>query len=432
MAKVKAYEQFKEFKYLLYGLGRSNKAVKTFFDEHGFNYMVFIDGLSVEPKLDSFDIVIKSPGIFPNTFFMEKLKENNKLIINDLELFSWFYPESKLIIVTGTNGKTSTCKLISNIITKKCKCYLGGNVGIPLFSLISERDFKNEIVIVEASSFMLDNCYTVKPYIYVLLNIFEHHLDYHQSFQNYFSSKLKLINNLDENSYLIYPNNEVFEEEFKNVHCIKYRFDNEKSDLGVCIENNAVFLNEELLYKNKSYPIVLYHQLRNILVAASIGVLLDIKASKIRKALEDLTFEKFRLEKVYDDKKTIILNDSKSTNWASSKAAIESINNLNYNVYLIMGGYGDVSANNNFSVLNKVNHVYLFGDNKFQIKDLLDFELIDNSIYNDLESIIQNIKDIDEPKIILFSPGSQSYDHYNNFEERGEHFNRLINKYWHN
>ena len=97
-----------------------------------------------------------------------------------------------------------------------------------------------------------------------------------------------------------------------------------------------------------------------------------------------------------------------------------------------MGGYGDVSANNNFSVLNKVNHVYLFGDNKFQIKDLLDFELIDNSIYNDLESIIQNIKDIDEPKIILFSPGSQSYDHYNNFEERGEHFNRLINKYWHN
>ena len=97
-----------------------------------------------------------------------------------------------------------------------------------------------------------------------------------------------------------------------------------------------------------------------------------------------------------------------------------------------MGGYGDISANNNFSVLNKVNHVYLFGDNKFQIKDLLDFELIDNSIYNDLESIILNIKDIDEPKIILFSPGSQSYDHYHNFEERGEHFNRLINKYWHN
>ena len=77
MAKVKVYEQFKEFRYLLYGLGRSNKAVKAFFDEHDFRYVIFIDGLSDEPKLDSFDIVIKSPGIFPNTFFMEKLKENN-------------------------------------------------------------------------------------------------------------------------------------------------------------------------------------------------------------------------------------------------------------------------------------------------------------------------------------------------------------------
>ncbi|MBR2891575.1 MAG: UDP-N-acetylmuramoyl-L-alanine--D-glutamate ligase [Bacilli bacterium] len=429
---MKNYEQFKNYKFLLYGLGLSNQAVQSFFDEHNFSYEVFVDDSNSSYDLTNIDIIIKSPGIFPDTKLLIDAAKLNKLVINDLELFSWFYPLAKFILVTGTNGKTSTSKMISTIVTKKQKCYLGGNIGVPLFSLKSNKNFKDEIIVVETSSFMLQHCYSVKPIIYVLLNIGEHHLDYHKSFKEYFYQKTKLVFNLPKESLLICPDEEIFINEFCSIDCNKVFFSNEIDGLNFKLIDDKLYYKEEVLYKINSYPIIPKHQLKNIMVATIVGLHLNISISKIRKALEDLTYEDFRLQKVLKTDDVLIINDSKSTNWNASLAALESVNVNQEEFHWIVGGFGPSNISMCHDMLSKVDCIHLIGQNKNDIRKELSNYDCEVSLYNDLEDIIKNLHSNKNKQIILFSPASQSFDMYKNYIERGETFNKLINKYWHN
>ena len=421
--------QFKKYKYLLYGMGISNQSVKKFFDNYAFQYSVYEDSFG-EYELDSIDIIIKSPGIFPNTQLLKEAKEKNKIVINDLEFFSWIYPKSKLLIITGTNGKTSTSKMVAAIVSKKYKCYLGGNIGIPLFDLKSKKNFKD--VVVEASSFMLENCYSVHPNVLAILNVGEHHLDYHQSFENYYNAKVKLKDNLKQDDLLIAPNEEIFIKDFLNINSIKIYFDGTSTTNGLYIKDNKVYYKEEVIYLISSYPVFLKHQLKNIMVAASIGMYLNISVDRIRKALEDISFENFRLQNIYKDDSTIILNDSKATNFDAAHAALESIITKEKEIHWILGGFGSENIGRCLDIIENVDFVYLVGDNKYRLKNELDKYNISSTVYKDLDEILSIIKKDENDKIILFSPAAQSYDQYQNYIERGEHFNKLVNKYWHN
>ncbi len=422
-------EEVYQFNYLLYGLGKTNKAVKDFFTSNNINYNLYIDDETKEVNLDVIDVIVKSPGIKPNTKLLEEARMKNILIISDLELFSWFYPDAKLIIVTGTNGKTSTCRLLSYILSKKDKCYLCGNIGIPLFSITSNKNFKNEFVIVEASSYMLDNTYTVKPYVYVILNIEEHHLNYHKTFDNYYHTKIKLIKNM-KNGLIVFPNEHKFIEEFKKIEIPKIVFSWDYTNIGIKVKNNYVMLEDEILYKINQFPILPIHQLTNVMISSSVALMLGVKPSKIRKALEDIVYEKYRLQKVYDDFNTIIINDSKATNFSASKAALNSITDDSYNLFWLLGGSGPCNISKCLEELKNVDKLFLYGENKYEISNELNEFNIDYEIYDDLEDIMEKLYLIKKKKIILFSPASQSFDMFDNFEKRGEYFNQLIEKYW--
>ena len=424
-------KQFKKYKYLLYGMGISNQSVKKFFDDNAFQYLTYEDNEG-DYELDEIDIIIKSPGIFPNKQLLKEAKEKSIMIINDLEFFSWIYPKSKLIIITGTNGKTSTSKMVAAIVSKKYKCYLGGNIGIPLFDLKSKKNFKDEYVVVEASSFMLENCYSVHPNVLAILNIGEHHLDYHQSFENYYNAKVKLKDNLNEEDLLIAPNEEIFKNDFSNINSKKIYFDGISTTNGLYIKDNKVYYKEEVIYLISSYPIFLKHQLKNIMVAASIGIYLNISVDRIRKGLEDIVFENFRLQNIYKDDSTLILNDSKATNFDATHAALESIITKEKEIHWILGGFGNENIARCLDVIDNVDFVYLVGDNKYRLKKEFDKYNINSTVYKDLDEILSKIKNTDQDKIVLFSPAAQSYDQYQNFIERGEYFNKLVNKYWHN
>ena len=157
-------------KYLLYGMGLANQAV---FDlcKNGEFRQVYSDGdkSDFERLVEEADIIVKSPGIFPDTPLLQLAKKLGKEIIGDLELFYRLKPPGKIICVTGTNGKTTVCRLLSEILQTKYRVLLGGNIGIPLFELAEEAA---DFWIIEASSYMLSDTLLFRPNIAIVLNLF--------------------------------------------------------------------------------------------------------------------------------------------------------------------------------------------------------------------------------------------------------------------
>ena len=135
--------------------------------------------------------------------------------------------------------------MLSIVLSKKYKCYLGGNIGLPLFNLKSKNNFKNEFVIVEASSFMLEHCNIVKPFIYVLTNVSPHHIDYHLTFENYLNAKTKLIKNIDQDGLLITPK-EI------ETHCFsgKKIIINDSTN-KIKIDSNKICYNNDVIKKEE-------------------------------------------------------------------------------------------------------------------------------------------------------------------------------------
>ena len=413
--------------YLLYGMGKTNSSVKEFFLKNNISFSEYVDGIG-EYDLNNIDIIVKSPGIKFDTPLLVEANNKKIQVVSDLELFYLFYPKAKLIVITGTNGKTSTARMLSIILSKKYKCYLGGNIGLPLFSLNSSKSFKNELVIVEASSFMLEHCKELKPFIYVITSFASHHLDYHKTIENYFHAKVKIINNLDDAGILLVPSH------FKDLNLTTNKtiyFDERGTSNLVRIDQNKLKVNDKIINSFKTNQIVPKHQLVNMSIVCEIALFLEISEERIRKGFEDVSCEKYRLQVIYNDLNTIIINDAKSTNQAASLAAIESLKDIEYDIHWILGGHG--STNDLISNTNSyVKKYYLYGENKDELeKDLQEFHN-EYSKYNFLEEVIESIKNDDSKKVILYSPAAQSYDQYDNFEQRGEHFNSLVNKYWHN
>ena len=168
----------------------------------------------------------------------------------------------------------------------------------------------------------------------------------------------------------------------------------------------------------------------NMAIVSEIALKLGLTIERIKKGLEDVTCEKYRLQIIYKDDNTIIINDAKSTNFDASIAALESITNKDFKVHWILGGHNE--ENYDLSIINSVDKFYLYGENRTLLSKPLETSLKDYLQYETLEEVIKSIERTNDKKIILYSPAAQSYDQYNNFEERGEHFNFLINKYWHN
>ncbi len=415
----------KNKKYLLYGMGKSNQSVKEYFIKNNYQFSEYTDDFG-NYSLENIDIIIKSPGIKFDTPLLQDAKEKNIKIISDLELFYLIFPKAKLIIVTGTNGKTSTSRMLSVVLSKKYKCYLGGNIGLPLFSLKSEKNFKNELVIIEASSFMLEYCYELKPYIYVITSFSKHHLDYHYTIENYLFAKTKLIKNIEE-GLIVIPKDLTNSIQTKQL-CITFDHNGTKN---IQIKNKELFYENNILNSFMNQKFIPKHQLTNMCIVSEIAIYLNVPVDRIRKGFEDVTCEKYRLEIVYNDSNTLIINDAKSTNPSSSVAAIESIKDLNYDIHMILGGHGepdDLILNTN----KYVKKYYLYGENRDILENDIKTYNSEYSKYEGLEEVIENIKNDHSKKIILYSPAAQSYDQYNNFENRGNHFNLLINKYWHN
>ncbi len=332
--------------------------------------------------------------------------------------------------MTGTNGKTTTTLIIQQLLKSKIKTSVAGNIGIPIFDLDRSNNFKNEIIVLECSSYMLANTYYFHPRIAVITNIYPNHLDNHETFKNYVNSKLKILQNMQEKDILICHESLDIYEEITKFNGTKIII--KDCDEKLYLEENDLYYHNKLLKKdfNKLYPG--FHNILNLKMAIAATSILKLSFNEIKEAVNSLTLPNFRLTKIYEKDNLIIYNDSKSTNLLSFISAANFLKSTNYKIYWIGGGKKRNDDWNklieSFKVISKA---YLYGENKLEISKTLKKVKIEYFIRNTLEEIINILpKNFTQPTCILFSPASQSLDQFLNYIERGEMFNKLIFEYY--
>ena len=413
----------KELSFLVYGLGLSGESVINFFKNNGIkNFKVWDDNKKNLHKkyrsknlfhtLNQVNYIVLSPGI--SLVKNKKLRKFKKKIITDIDLFYLYHSKFKSIVVTGTNGKSTTCKLLAHLLQKnKFKCSLGGNIGMPILNL---KNFKNGFVIIEASSFQLSHSKFICPNYALLLNFSNDHLDWHGSKKKYLNSKLKIFNLQKEKNYAIISQN-LKKKFIKNKFSGKLLFPKIKNYRKIKDKIKNDYLTSNINEENMSFVYTL-------------SKLLKISEKSFFRAMKSFKGLSHRFEIFLKRENITFINDSKATSFTAAESALISLKN----VYWILGGLPKRNDKLKLSKIKKnIIKCYLIGKNinffRNQIKGRIDFSVTKNL----KRSIIKISKDINlkkhTNKSILLSPGAASFDQFENFEKRGEEFKRLCKKY---
>ena len=372
---------------------------------------------------ESIKTLVVSPGIPINNKEKHnaiKLAIDNKVkIINDIDLFVEIYPKAKIIGITGTNGKSTTAALLFHILKfNKIKSVICGNFGIPACSINDPGE--NGVIILELSSYQLDGAKSLSLDIATIINITPDHLDYHETFDRYVSSKLKIINFLKRNGIFIYDkSNKLLNKiiDANKYNSLKFSSVNEKEAKD--------FINDNNYLKGT-------HNAINASIAISIAKKLNINDNKIELAIKRFEGLSHRMEPLYISSNFKIINDSKSTNGESTAAALESFSNI----FWIVGGKpknDGIGQAKNF--LDKVVEIFLIGNStKYFSEEILKFN--ENIPINECitleKATILAIKKSKMSKlknyVILLSPSAASFDQFKSFEDRGNQFKKIISQ----
>ena len=413
---------FYKKKILIYGLGKSGLSVLKFLKKDN-EITTHDDKIKVYNKKITkikFDYIVISPGIDINKCNLSKfLKNNSQKIYTDLDIFYSHHKLNNKITITGTNGKSTTAKILYDILRdQKVDVRLVGNIGNPI--LLEKKITNRTVFVIEASSYQLEYSKLFKSNISLILNISPDHLERHKTINQYVRAKFKLIKNQSKQDVAILNTKNFYikrELESKNYlpKVIKIKKNIDSSFLKKI--NNEYFNTEG----NKE-------NLKFILEAAKI---LNLKKNLLVKTLKKFKGLKYRQEVIFQSNKLTIINDSKATTFSSSASLLKSLTN----VYWIVGGQAKKGDKLLLSKKKCKNiKAYIFGTSKnFFINKLKKF--MKYEFFLDLKSLVKKLSleiKLDKNKIhktILFSPSAASFDNFKNFEKRGKYFNQLIKRY---
>lgn len=415
---------------LIYGYSRSGKAVEKVLKDIKANYKIYdskikITGGDFLGKLSArilkkYDLIIISPGI---SIYDKYIKIADKLgikIISELEFGFWF-TSAEIIAITGTNGKTTTTKLINEVLKLagyKSECY--GNIGNPL-SQAYKKDL--DYIVCEVSSFQLEATDKFVSKIGVLLNISEDHINRHKTFKNYFECKKSLFKNNSNSDFVVLGTDNYYCNEIKNnvigsVVCFG------KNNQEISVKDGEIYINGEKICEiNKKLKEYTY--IENILAVVSVMKILNIPIEFINKI--DMSDKKEnRMEEFLVHKGITYINDSKATNPDSVVKALETLKD---NIILLVGGT-DKNINFKFfvkTIPNNVKETILFGECYKKVSKLFKKENKKHSSFKTLKLATEYAVDIAEKgDTVILSPACASFDEFSNYEERGEFFKKTI------
>ena len=365
-----------------------------------------------------FDLIILSPGINNEKCKLNKfLKKNSKIIYTDLDIF-YSFNKNLCITITGTNGKSTTCQLLYQILkNQKYNVRLAGNIGYPILSIKNIK--KNTIFVIEASSYQLEYSKLFRSRYAAILNITADHLERHKTMSNYVSAKFKLIKNQSKNSIaFINKFDKNTQSRIKNTRYLSKIINVDTKPKKKFISN---FHNEHFLSTSN---------IENLSFVIELAKKFNINKSNITAVVNKFKGLNYRQQIIFQNNDISIINDSKSTSYSSS---IEMLKRKN-NIYWLIGGIPKIGDKFNLPKKNFKNiKGYIFGPNQkkfyLDLKNKIQLKRFSN-LSNTLNQLFKDIKKDNSPlKTVLFSPAAASFDSFKNFEDRGAYFNKLIKKY---
>ncbi len=432
--------------YLIYGLGKSGISIIKLFEKKKIEYKIWDDNLNIRnifkkkynknilfnPKINDlnvFEKIFVSPGISLRNKQFKFLNKLNKTQ-RDLNLYTSYLTKENIIAITGTNGKSTTTKLIGDILKiNKLKTFVGGNYGEPLCNSITLKQ-KFAYHVIELSSFQLETIKNINTKISVITNLSNDHLDRYDSIIDYVKQKKNIISKNGVNLISIddkYSKN-IFKTT-KNKNLISFSINNKSANFYMgknFILDNYFKKNKKIFIKEVSSDLEGSFNNQNILIAYICVKLLKLPEKTFLNVIKKFRGLPYRASTIFNSNKLKIINNSKSTNINS---LINSIKNYN-NIYLILGGK---AKEKNFEIISnfkeKIICAYVFGQSaSFIEKKINKFLNVKN--FKNLKSLVTQImKDVKKNQFkttILFAPACSSYDQYNNYLDRGAEFSKLI------
>ncbi len=397
------------------------------------NGIEFEEGIHTADKILNADEVMKSPGIPEKNEMVKSIRKKGIQVISEIELAYRFKGDSKIVAITGSNGKSTTTALTYHICqTAGLNCAMVGNIGISFAKQVAVDP--KEIYVVEVSSFQLDDIKEFRADIAMLLNITEDHLDrYDYKFENYINSKFRIIENQTDKDYFIYClDDEVIMQKLPllTIHTNPLPFSmKQEVKKGGYIKGDQMMLRiQEERVSMSIYDFALKgkHNNYNTMAAGIAAATLGIRKEKIREAVKDFHSLEHRMEFVAMVRGVEFINDSKATNVNSTWFALESMNKP---TVLVLGGtdkgndYGLIAE----LVKEKVKAIVCMGlDNKKIIEAFKDMVPVIIETDSAKKAVNASFKLAAKGDVVLLSPACASFDLFKNYEDRGRQFKDAV------
>ena len=423
LAKKQGYDVF------VSDLARISEVYKAELVSHE---IAFEEGKHSEDRILNATHVVKSPGIPDKVDIIKKIKEKNIPIVSEIE-FACAYTNAKTICITGTNGKTTTTLLTYHILKKAgLKVGLAGNVGKSFARQVALENF--DYYVLELSSFQLDNMYSFRANIAIVLNITPDHLDrYEYSLQKYVDAKFRILQNQTaEDSFIYCADDDYVKAEVlkRNPIAQWFPFSIHKTDgMNGFIQENTINLNiKNNLFTMSIFELALQgkHNLYNSMAAGIAARLLDIRKETVRDSFADFKNAEHRLEFVNTVHGMDFINDSKATNVNSTWFALESMQKP---VVWIVGG---VDKGNDYEMLRdlvkeKVKAIVCLGTDNKKIHDAFKDLVSDITDAGSADEAVQlSYRKGKKGDVVLLSPCCASFDLFKNYEDRGRQFKMAV------
>lgn len=399
-----------------------------FLNENG----VEIVGQDMDVFERDFDLVVKNPGVPYRSPMMQRLAERGIPVITEIELAYQVAQQQHYIAITGTNGKTTTTSLTYEILARAFpgKAHLCGNIGIPLCEIVMENGLMEEgghYIALEISNFQLVNIDKFRPEVATIINLTPDHIDFMGSLDNYYKSKTEVYRNMaDSDVFLLNADDPVVREYTDRyaVKCISETFSIENENADCIIKDGYIQICGEKVLPLDAIKLVGKHNLQNVIIAVSAAKAVGISNDIIIDAVSAFKGVEHRIEFVREIGGVKYYNDSKGTN---TDATITALKAFDRGVILLVGGF-----EKGLPMDEMKKHLGC-------VKKVIGFGACGARLVNDLvgengivvttldEAVAEANKIAESGDTVLLSPTTSSFDQYTCFEERGDHFKKIVN-----
>ena len=394
---------------------------------------VTIVGQDMEVFDQKYDLCVKNPGVPYRSPFMEALALHGVPVITEIELAFQVAKPQHYIAITGTNGKTTTTTLVYEILNRAFpgKAHLCGNIGIPLCEIVMEEGLMEEsdhYIALEISNYQLVNIDRFRPDVATIINLTPDHVDFMGSLEAYYKSKTEVYRNMTpEDTFLLNADDPVLAEYVEKypVPATVRTFSLDRTDTDNCVRDGQLYVGDEPVLPLTSIRLPGKHNLQNVMIAVSAAKVLGISNETIQEVVEGFTGVEHRIEFVREKDGVRYYNDSKGTN---TDATVTALKAFDKGVILLIGGFekglpmDDVKAH-----LGCVKKVIGYGACGPRL--VADTVGADGIVVTTLdEAVAEAVKIAESGDTVLLSPTTSSFDQYTCFEERGDHFKKLVNE----